>query len=334
MDVITLAHGAGGQLTKELIEGLFYKYFNNEILLQGNDSAVLPALKGKIVTSTDSFVIKPIFFRGGDIGKLSVCGTVNDLVMSGASPLYITVAFIIEEGFEINHLERIVESIAETASAAGIMVVTGDTKVVEKGFCDSIYINTTGIGVLERDIYLSGDRAEIGDEVIINGNIGEHEASILIQRGELGLSGELKSDCALLDRLIIDILDNCQQVKVLRDPTRGGIATTLNEIAQQSGLSIRLVEDSLPIGNQVRSLCRITGFDPLYLANEGKVVVFVNPAESRLVLEIMQQSSLGKDARIIGEVIEDNKQRVYLKTNISGTRIINSLTGELLPRIC
>lgn len=332
MDVITMAHGSGGRLTKELIEGLFYNHFKNDILLEANDSAVLPSIKGKPVTTTDSFVIKPIFFRGGDIGKLSICGTVNDLAMSGARPLYITVGFIIEEGFEIKNLEKIVESMSKTALKAGVKIVSGDTKVVERGNCDGIYINTTGIGVLERDICLGGANAEVGDKIIINGNIGEHGASILTQRG--GLKSQLKSDCALLHGLIADILDSSKQVKVLRDPTRGGVATILNEIAGQSKVSIKLKEENLPIRDGVKTLCKITGFNPLYLANEGKVVVVVDASEADYVLEVMQAHPLGKKARIIGEVVEDNESRVYLETRIGGSRIVNMLTGELLPRIC
>ena len=334
MDIITLAHGAGGQLTGELIEGLFYKYFKNDFLFQGNDSTVLPAVKGRLVTSTDSFVIKPIFFKGGDIGKLSICRTVNDLAMSGARPLYITVGFIIEEGFEINKLERIVKSMAETAVAADVKIVAGDTKVVERGSCDKIYINTAGIGVLEGIIQLGGERAETGNLVIINGSIGDHGASILIQRNELSINDDLKSDCALLNNLVSGILDNCQKVKVLRDPSRGGVATTLNEIARQSKVSIKLKEEDLPIRKEVRSLCQIAGFDPLYLANEGKVIAIVDSTEAEKVLEIMRKHPLGQKTGIIGEVIAEEDHRVYLETDLGGTRILNMPFGELLPRIC
>lgn len=334
MDVITMAHGSGGRLTKELIEGLFYNHFKNEILLEGNDSAILSSIKGKPVTTTDSFVIKPIFFRGGDIGKLSICGTVNDLAMSGASPLYITVGFIIEEGFEISKLERIVESMSKTALKAGVKIVSGDTKVVERGNCDGIYINTTGIGVLERNLYLSGANAEVSNKIIINGSLGEHGASILTQRGGLGLKSQLNSDCALLHGLIADILDNSKQVKVLRDPTRGGVATILNEIAEQSRVSIKLQEENLPIREGVKNLCKITGFDPLYLANEGKVIVVVDASEANQVLDVMKKNPLGREARIIGEVVNEDDSIVYLETALGGSRIINMLSGELLPRIC
>lgn len=329
-----LAHGAGGQLTRELIEGLFFRYFKNDFLLQGNDSTILPSSRGKLLTSTDSFVINPIFFKGGDIGKLSICGTVNDLLMSGARPLYITAGFIIEEGFELKALERIVKSMAKTASAADIKIVAGDTKVVERGFCDKLYINTTGIAVLERDIKLGGERAEAGNLVLINGSIGDHGASIITERSGLSLDHDLKSDCALLNKLITDVLNNCQKVRVLRDPSRGGVVTALNEIADQSNVSIILKEDNLPITSGVRSLCQITGFDPLYLANEGKVLIVVDGSEADKVLEIMRKNPLGKEAGIIGEVIEKGDHSLYLKTDLGGSRILNLSPGGLLPRIC
>ncbi|WP_018248601.1 hydrogenase expression/formation protein HypE [Orenia marismortui] len=334
MKIITMAHGSGGKLTEELIEGIFYKSFKNDLLLQANDSTLLSFIKGRLVATTDNFVVKPIFFRGGDIGKLSICGTVNDLLMSGSRPLYITVGFIIEEGFEINKLEKIVESMAVTALKAKVKIVSGDTKVVERGSCDGVYINTTGIGVLERNIKLGGARAEVGDKIIINGSIGDHGASIFTQRGELEMNSSLQSDCTLLNDLIVEILDNSNKVKVLRDPTRGGLATTLNEIAGQSKVSIKLKEEKLLIRDEVRSLCQIAGFDPLYLANEGKVVVVVDNSESNRVLEVMRKNDLGREARVIGEVVEDDNNRVYLETSINGTRIVNALVGELLPRIC
>lgn len=339
MHRITLAHGGGGDLTNELIKKMFFKYFCNDLLLQDDDSTILPVnvedLSDKterLVTTTDSYVITPIFFNGGNIGKLSIYGTVNDLAVSGAKPLYITVGFIIEEGFAMYKLEKIVESMGEVTAKADVKIVAGDTKVVEKGSCDEIFINTTGIGVLDKDIYLGGDNAVPGNKVIINGFIGDHGASIMTTRGELGLSSDLKSDCRFLHNLTAEILDKCSEVRVLRDPTRGGIATILNEIASQSRVGIKLKEDKLPVRNEVKKFCNITGFDPLYLANEGKLVAIVDPKEANQVLDIMKKRY--PNSAIIGEVIENKKPGVYLETSIGGTRIVNTLRGEMLPRIC
>jgi hydrogenase expression/formation protein HypE len=334
MDVITLAHGSGGKLTHQLIDSIFQQYFDNEILGQKNDSALLPEVNGKIAVTTDSFVINPIFFNGGDIGKISVCGTVNDLAMSGAKPLYLTVGFIIEEGLAIEDLRKIVKSIAKTAKEAGVKIVTGDTKVVEQGNADKIYINTTGIGVVTRDIYIGGEMAEPGDKVIINGTLGDHGASIMAQRGDLDFDFSTESDCCLLNNLIEDILNTSNNVKVLRDPTRGGLATTLNEIASQSQVAIELEEEQIPIKAEVRSLCEILGVDPLYLANEGKVIVIVSEEDVEKVLEVMRKNPMGEDAQIIGTIVDSNDSNVYLKTGLGGTRILNMLAGELLPRIC
>ncbi|CAH2213310.1 hydrogenase expression/formation protein HypE [Tepidibacter aestuarii] len=334
MSIITLGHGSGGKLTHNLIEDIFYKYFDNDILLQKNDSSILPKLEGKIAVTTDSFVINPIFFNGGDIGKLSVCGTVNDLAMSGAKPLYITVGFIIEEGFEIENLEKIVESIAITAKNANVKIVAGDTKVVEKGSADKIYINTTGIGVIDKDIYLSGENAKPGDKIIISGSLGDHGVCIMSKRKNLEFDVSVKSDCNLLNKLIEEILDTSNNVKVLRDPTRGGLATTLNEFASHSKRSISINEEDIPVKDEVRSMCEILGLDPLYIANEGKVVLIVSKEDAQRVVEVMRNNPMGKDAQIIGEVLEDNKKIVSLKTDIGGTRLLSMPSGELLPRIC
>ncbi len=334
MDIITLSHGSGGKATNKLIEELFYKHFNNDILLQKNDSSVLPNINGRIAVSTDSFVINPIFFEGGDIGKLSVCGTVNDLAMSGATPLYITVGFIIEEGLEIRELERIVKSIAATAKKANVKIVAGDTKVVEKGNADKIYINTTGIGVIEDKRYLSSENIKPGDKVIVSGTIGDHGICIMAKRKNLDFDVSVKSDCGLLNKLIKKVLDKSSNVRVLRDPTRGGLATTLNEFANESNNSILLYEEVLPVKEEVTSMCEILGLEPLYIANEGKVVIIVAEEDAQKVLGIMRKDPMGKDAQIIGEVIEDENALVYLKTEIGGTRILNMPVGELLPRIC
>lgn len=335
MDIITLSHGSGGQATNKLINDLFYKHFKNEFLSQQNDSTVLPKLNGRIAVTTDSFVINPIFFPGGDIGKLSVCGTINDLAMSGAKPLYITCGFIIEEGLEINELEKIVVSMADTAKEAGIAIVTGDTKVVEKGSGDKIFINTTGIGVIKDEkIYLSGNSIKPGDKIIVSGTLGDHGICIMNKRKNLRFDVDIKSDCGLLHTLIKDILSVSNNVRVFRDPTRGGIANTLNEFASSSSVSIEIEESQLPVKDEVQSMCDILGMDPLFIANEGKLVVVVSEADSEKVLNIMQNNPMGKDSRIIGTAINDGRNKVYLKTEIGGKRVINMPEGEVLVRIC
>jgi len=334
MEVITLSHGSGGKQMHQLIQQLFYKYFENEILMQQNDASLLPPMQGKIAVTTDSFVVSPIFFPGGDIGKLSICGTVNDLAMSGAVPLYITVGFILEEGLPVETLEKIVQSMAETAKRAGVKIVAGDTKVVEKGSCDQIYINTTGIGLLTQEIYIGGDCAKPSDKVIVSGTLGDHGVCILSKRNNMDFEVDVQSDCGLLSGMIAEILSTGAQVKVLRDPTRGGAATTLGEIAKHSGQSILLYEEKIPVKDQVMSLCEIVGWDPLYIANEGKLIVIVKAEDADKVLKVMKQHSMGQDAAIIGEVLEENKGTVYIRTEIGGTRIVSIPEGELLPRIC
>lgn len=335
MDIITLSHGSGGRATNRLIKDLFYKYFTNEYLVQENDSTVLPKVNGKIAVTTDSFVIAPLFFKGGDIGKLSICGTVNDLAMSGAKPLYITAGFIIEEGLLISDLEKIVISMAETAKEANVKIIAGDTKVVEKGSGDGIFINTTGIGVIEdADLYIGGGKASAGDKIIISGTIGDHGTAIMNMRKDLDFDVDVESDCGLLNGLIDSILKISKRVKVLRDPTRGGVATTLNEIAQHSLVSMAIDEEKLPIKEEVSSMCNILGLDPLFIANEGKLLVIAGKEDSERILNTMKNHPIGKDAAIIGEVIDDGKNKVYLITEIGGKRIINMPEGELLVRIC
>ena len=335
MEIITLSHGSGGKATNKLIDKLFYKYFNNEFLLQKNDSSVLPVINGKIAMSTDSFVINPIFFEGGDIGKLAICGTVNDICMSGAKPLYISIGFIIEEGLPISELEKIVQSIAKMANEANVKIVTGDTKVVEKGSCDKIYINTTGIGIIEENkTYLGGDKVKDGDKIIISGTLGDHGMCIMNKRENLGFESNIKSDCCLLNELIEDILSVSNNVRVLRDPTRGGLATTLNEIIEHSNISMEIEEDLIPIKPEVAAMCEILGLDPLFIANEGKLVVIVDEKDADNVLNIMRKNSAGKDSILLGKAINDGKNKLYLKTNIGGRRIINMPEGEILVRIC
>ncbi|WP_129597814.1 hydrogenase expression/formation protein HypE [Anaerophilus nitritogenes] len=335
MNVITLSHGSGGETTHKLIKDIFYKHFENDILLQQNDSSILQKLDGKIAVTTDSFVIKPIFFPGGDIGKLSICGTINDLAVSGAKPMYITVGFIIEEGLDINILEKIVSSMAKTAKQANVKIIAGDTKVVEKGSVDRIFINTTGIGfVKDEELYLCANNIKKGDKIIISGTLGDHGMCIMSQRKGLDFDVDIKSDCNVLNRLVDDLLNISKEVKMMRDPTRGGLATTLNEIIEGSHKSIVLNEEDLPVKEEVMSMCEMLGLDPLYVANEGKVVVIVSREDAYKVLEAMKRNPLGKDSAIIGEVIDDNKNKVYLKTEIGGTRILNMYTEDLLPRIC
>lgn len=335
MEKITLAHGSGGEETHKLIDSLFYKYFSNDILLQENDSSIISEIKGKIAVTTDSFVINPIFFKGGDIGKLSVCGTINDLCMSGATPLYITVAFIIEEGFLVKDLEKIVKSIAKTVKDSNVKIVAGDTKVVEKNKGDSIYINTTGIGVIkENDYTIDGSNINVGDKVIVSGTIADHGISIMSSREFFQVESEIKSDCAPLNYLVRDIMNTSKNIKIMRDPTRGGLANTLKEIVDKSSKSILLNEEDIPVKEEVMSFCEMLGLDPLYVANEGKLICIVKKEDAAKVLEAMRNNELGRDAIIIGEVIEDEESNLYLKTSLGGTKILQMAQGELLPRIC
>ncbi|WP_270940651.1 hydrogenase expression/formation protein HypE [Romboutsia lituseburensis] len=335
MKKITLSHGSGGEETHKLIKNLFYKYFSNNILLQENDSSIINEIKGKIAVTTDSFVINPIFFNGGDIGKLSICGTVNDLCMSGATPLYITVAFIIEEGFLIEDLEKIVKSIAQTSKYTNVKIVAGDTKVVERGNCEKIYINTTGIGVIkESDYIVDGSNINIGDKIIVSGTIADHGISIMSNREFFQVESEIKSDCSPLNYLVRDIMNTSKNIKIMRDPTRGGLANTLKEIVNKTSKSIILNEEDIPIKDDVESFCEMLGLDPLYVANEGKLICIVDKDDAPKVLESMRNNEVGKEAVIIGEVIEETKSNLYLKTALGTTKILNMAQGELLPRIC
>jgi hydrogenase expression/formation protein HypE len=332
-DKILLAHGSGGKLTHRLLKEMVFPAFSNPVLEKAEDSAILD-LPGKTAFTTDSFVVKPIFFPGGDIGKLAVYGTVNDLAVMGAKPMYLTAACIVEEGLEIKVLEKIIKSMANAARESGVKIVGGDLKVVEKSACDKIFINTTGLGLLAAKINISGHNARAGDAVIINGNIGEHAAAIMSARQDYKLKTSIKSDCAGLNHLIAKILAGSKNIHVMRDPTRGGVATTLNEIAGQSNVEIQIEEDSLPVSPAVRGLCEILGIDPLYMANEGKVLVFVQEKDSGKVLSAMRKHPLGKKACLIGQVTRKNNPRVLLRTSIGSTRILDMLTGEQLPRIC
>jgi hydrogenase expression/formation protein HypE len=331
---ILLDHGSGGRASHKLISDLILKYFKNPILENLDDSAVFKIEKGKMAFSTDSYTVDPIFFPGGDVGELAINGTVNDLSMLGAKPLYLSVGFILEDGFLIADLERILASMKKAATEAGVNIVTGDTKVVPKGAADKIFINTSGVGAIPDGVNISGKNAKPGDKIIISGTIADHGVTILTQREGLTFESPLKSDTAPLNHLVAEMLAKSDQVHVLRDPTRGGVATSLNEIALQSGVGILLYEDQIPVRDEVNGACELLGLDPLYIANEGKLLAFVSPEDAEKLLEVMQINKYGKVACIIGEVTREKPGKVLLKTTIGGTRIVDMLTGEQLPRIC
>jgi len=332
-DKILLAHGSGGKLSHELVEKGFVKALANPILAKLDDSAVFD-LSGKLAFTTDSYVVSPIFFPGGDIGKLAVCGTVNDLAMSGAKPLYLSLAFIIEEGLLQSELEQIVDSIQKTAKEAGVEIITGDTKVVPRGGADRLFINTAGVGVIAEGVNISGSNAKAGDRVLLSGTIGDHGIAVISQREELSFATTLKSDCAPLGGLVAEMLNASPNIHCLRDPTRGGLATTLNELAGQSGVSIRIEDEKVPVREEVLAACEMLGFDPLYVANEGKLVTIVPPEDADKVLKAMRKNRYGKDAAVIGEVGAEKPGRVVIKTALGASRILEMLTGDLLPRIC
>lgn len=344
---VTLAHGGGGRLTQMLIEKMFVPAFRNETLETLHDGAILDLApsssptapeKGpgvRLAFSTDSFVISPRFFPGGDIGSLAVYGTVNDLAMCGAQPLALSAGFILEEGLAMDELWRIVQSLAEAAHGVGVPVATGDTKVVDRGKGDGIYINTTGIGLIPEGIEISPLRAQPGDKVLISGRIAEHGVAVMSVREGLAFETELVSDSAPLNTLVAAVLDAAgEHVHVLRDPTRGGVSSALNEIAQTAKVGIRLAETAIPLGDAVRGACEILGLDPLYVANEGKAIAIVAPDYAETALAAMRVHPLGRDAAIIGEVVADHPKRVILRSRIGGQRIVDMLSGEQLPRIC
>jgi len=332
-DKVLMAHGSGGRLSHDLIEKYLMPYLANPVLNKMDDCATI-ALNGRIAFTTDSYVIKPLIFPGGDIGRLAVCGTINDLATSGATAKYLSLGLIIEEGFPVADLERIMSSVSETAKEAGVLVVTGDTKVVDHGSADGIFINTSGIGVIPEGIHLSGTRAKEGDKVIITGTIGDHGVSVMAQREGLKFSVPVESDCAPLNGLVSGILSVSLNIHCLRDPTRGGLATTLNELAVQSGVGIQIYQDKIPVKDAVRGMCEILGFDPLYIANEGKMVIISAPEDADSIISALHENRYGKDAAVIGEVTSQYKGRVVLKTGLGASRIVGMLTGDLLPRIC
>lgn len=332
-DKILLAHGSGGKLAHELVEKGFVKALSNPLLDKLDDSAVFD-LSGRLAFTTDSYVVSPIFFPGGNIGKLAVCGTVNDLAMSGAKPLYLSLSLIIEEGLLLDELSKIVDSVQETAKEAGVKIVTGDTKVVNRGGADRLFINTAGVGIIPDGVNITGSNAKPGDKVILSGTIGDHGIAVLSQREGLSFSTLLESDCAPLGSLVAKMLEISPNIHCLRDPTRGGLATTLNELAKQSKVSIRIEEENIPVREEVLAACEMLGFDPLYVANEGKLVAIVPAKDAAKVLKTMQGNRFGKDASIIGEVVAEHPGRVVMKTRLGTSRIVDMLVGDLLPRIC
>jgi hydrogenase expression/formation protein HypE len=332
---VVLGHGSGGKLTHDLIQHVFLPRFSNPALAAGNDAAVVLGQTGTaLAISTDCHVVKPLFFPGGDIGRLAVCGTVNDVSMMGAVPLYLSAGFILEEGVEISLLEKIADSMHQAAEEAGVFIIAGDTKVVEKGSGDQIYINTTGIGLVRPGCQVSGSRATPGDVVIASGPIGDHGIAVLAARGELGLNVDVESDCAPLNTLVDRMMKYSDQIHVMRDLTRGGLATSLNEIAGQSDVAIHIEERMIEVRPAVQAACEILGFDPLYLANEGKLVAIVSPDKAAEILMSMRSHPLGLEARSIGTVSSGPAGRVLLRTEYGTTRVVDVLTGEMLPRIC
>lgn len=345
-ETIQLAHGSGGKLSHELVEELFLRHFHNPVLACLEDAAVLP-LPGdghppgapaiapvRWAFTTDSYVVKPLFFPGGDIGRLAVSGTVNDLAMMGATPLWLTAGFILEEGLPMDTLKQVVASMQAAAGEARIQIVAGDTKVVERAGADALFINTSGVGWIPAGVEISAANARAGDQVILSGPIGDHGIAVLSRREGLQFEAPVESDVAPLNHLVAAMLGASRRIHVLRDPTRGGLATTLNEIALQSGVGIRIQEAKIPVRDAVRAACEMLGFDPLHVANEGKLVACVPRKEATAVVQAMQRSPYGEGATVIGEVAEGPSGKVLLKTGIGGTRIVSMPTGELLPRIC
>jgi hydrogenase expression/formation protein HypE len=351
---VTLAHGSGGRAMRELVEGLFLEHLRNPLLERLEDQAVFTVGQSKsaeadgagrgdgtrLAFTTDSFVVDPLFFPGGDIGRLAINGTVNDLAMSGARPLYLSAGFILEEGFPVEDLRRVLQSMRAAADAAGVAVVTGDTKVVQKGGADKLFINTSGLGVIEAPVHISAARARAGDRVILSGPVGDHGTTIMVARGELELESEIESDTAPLNFLVRDMLDeagrggNVEAIRCLRDPTRGGVATTLNEFALASGVCIRIYEESIPVREEVQGACEILGLDPLYVANEGRLIAIVAAEAAESIVRRMRENPLGRGACVIGEVEAEPPGIVAMRTGFGGTRIVDMLVGEQLPRIC
>ncbi len=330
---ILLAHGSGGRLSHELIEKVLVPSIANPLLEKMDDSAVFTT-EGRLAFTTDSYVVNPLFFPGGDIGRLAVCGTVNDLAMTGAVPLYLSLALIIEEGLEMDELEQIMKSIGEAADEAGVSIATGDTKVVNKGSADRLFITTAGVGMVPEGIEISGANARPGDKVILSGPIGNHGIAVISSREGLRFSSPVRSDCAPLNAMVEHMLEASRDIRCLRDPTRGGLATTLNEIARQSNAGILINEADIPVEDGVRGACEMLGFDPLYVANEGKLIAIVKADQSGIIVDAIKKDKYGRNAAIIGEITAEHRTRVAMRTPIGATRIVDMLSGELLPRIC
>ncbi|MBK8209589.1 MAG: hydrogenase expression/formation protein HypE [Rhodospirillales bacterium] len=331
---IDLGHGSGGRAMAQLIEELFEAQFDNPMLSQRNDQACFPVQAGRMVMTTDGFVISPLFFPGGDIGSLAVHGTINDVAMAGARPLYLACGMILEEGFPLADLRRIVASMAGAAKDAGVPIVTGDTKVVERGKGDGIFITTTGVGVVPDGVNIGADRARPGDAVLLSGSIGDHGTAVLSKRESLSFETEIVSDSAALHGLVAEMVAIVPGIHVMRDPTRGGLAALLNEIAVESGVGIIVRESAIPVVPAVQGACELLGLDPLYVANEGKLCAFCAPEDAERLLAVMSGHPLGRNAAIIGEVIEDDRSFVQMRTTLGGSRIVDWLAGEQLPRIC
>ncbi len=331
---VDMAHGGGGRAMAELIEDVFRRHLANPVLDQGNDAALFKVPAGRLVMSTDGHVISPLFFPGGDIGSLSVHGTLNDVAMAGARPLYLTAGFILEEGFPLADLERIVVSMALAAREAGVPIVTGDTKVVEKGKGDGVFITTTGLGVVPDNVLVSAEKARSGQTVLLSGSIGDHGIAILSKRENLEFETEIRSDSAALHTLVAAMIDAVPGIAVLRDPTRGGLAATLNEIARGAHVGMHLDETAIPVKPEVAAACELLGLDPLYVANEGKLVCLCDAGDADTLLAVMKTHPLGRDAAIIGKVVKDDAGLVEMETDIGGLRVVDWLSGEQLPRIC
>lgn len=331
---IVLGHGSGGKLTSELIQKVFIPAFANDILAKLDDQAVLQINGSRIAFTTDAFVVTPIFFPGGDIGHLAINGTVNDLAMSGAKPLYIAAAFILEEGLATEELCRVVSSMSAAAKDAGVLLVTGDTKVVNRGKGDKLFITTTGLGIVDDSVRISAERARPGDKILLSGTVGDHGMAIMSQRENLEFDGAVESDTAALHTLVADMLTAGIDIHCLRDPTRGGVATTLNEIAGSSRAGMVIDERQIPVRETVKGACEILGLDPLYVANEGKLLAIVARESAANALQTMRAHPLGRDANVIGEVVSDHPGRVLMKTAVGGTRVVDVMFGEQLPRIC
>ncbi|MCK5545234.1 MAG: hydrogenase expression/formation protein HypE [Desulfobulbaceae bacterium] len=334
IDKILLDHGSGGKMSHSLIADIMLPAFDNTILSQLNDGAILDMNGTRLAFSTDTYTVDPIFFPGGNIGDLAVNGTVNDVAMCGGDPLYLSVGLVMEEGFSVDELKKIVDQMRIAADKAGVMIVTGDTKVVPHGAIDKIFINTSGIGVIPENVNVSAGLAQPGDKIILSGTIADHGMTILTQREGLTFDSPVKSDSAPLNHMVKGMFEAGSKIHVLRDPTRGGVGTALNEIAEASNVGIRIHETAIPVRPEVAAICELLGFDPLYVANEGKLLAFVGPDQAEQVLDAVKEDEFGKDACVIGEVVADTPGKVFMHTRVGGTRMVDTLTGEQLPRIC